>query len=200
MFDYDGVIMDSNHCPMEYYEMLSKEIGTRRFKDWQECRAILEANYRLSLAKLGVTEPERLEVANKLFWKNEKEMWANLNIFPNVKEMLIQLKELGYILAIVSNNHNSIMIPDLKKNNIFVFFDFVIDREKGVKPSTASIIHCLKLAGVNADQAVMIEDMDGGLIAAKNAGLKKAIGVSYGYQPLNVYTWPTSLYTHQKRF
>ncbi len=34
----------------------------------------------------------------------------------------------------------------------------------------------------SSEEAVMIDDMDGGIIAAKNANLKKAIGVSYGFQ------------------
>jgi HAD superfamily hydrolase (TIGR01509 family) len=181
MFDYDGVIMDSNHCPMIFYDLLSKKIGTRKFKDWQECRAILEANYKKSLKRLGVISPKQLAAAQKIFQENH-DLWKDLNLFPNVKKMLTKLKSEGYQLAIVSNNHNEIMIPDLKKHKVFDFFDHVIDQKEGLKPSPNSLLYCLKITNTYPDQAVMIEDMDGGLIAAKEIKLKKAIGVSYGYQ------------------
>ena len=181
MFDYDGVIMNSNHCPMIFYEKLAQRLGTKKFASWEECRAILEANFELSLKRLGVLDKKKLNIATKLYHEHA-ELWKNLALFPNIKEILIQLKNMDYKLAIVSNNHNDIMIPDLKKNNVFDLFDHVIDNSIGYKPEITQIIHCLKLTGTNPDEAVLIDDMDGGIIAAKNAKLKKAIGVSYGYQ------------------
>jgi len=181
MFDYDGVLMDSNHCPMEYYALLSKTIGTREFRTWNECREVLEANYRDSLKKLGVTEPERMRIAHELF-NNNMDMWKDLELFPKIKQVLTKLKQQGYKLAIISNNHNDIIMPDLKKHNIHDLFDHIIDSSIGLKPDTTQLIHCLKITNIYPDQAVMFDDMDGGIIAAKKAKLKKAIGVSYGYQ------------------
>ncbi len=181
MFDYDGVIMNSNHCPMIYYDILAKHIGTKKFKSWQECRAILEANYYDSLRRLDVVEQERLDHAHELFQKHCK-LWKDLNIFPKIKDVLLTLKKDGYILAIVSNNTDDIIIPDLKKNKVLHFFDYIVDAKKGVKPNPDSLLYCLKLANVSPEQAVIVDDMDGGLMAAKKIKLKKAIGVSYGYQ------------------
>jgi HAD superfamily hydrolase (TIGR01509 family) len=181
MFDYDGVIMDSNHCPMVFYEMLAERLGTRKFESWDNCRRMLEANYKDTLRGLGVTKENDLAIANNLF-KETFGLWKNLELFPGIKETLITLKQQGYTLAIVSNNHNEVMIPDLKKHKIHDFFDHILDRSIGAKPDPVGLLECLKLTSTYADQAVMIEDMDGGLIAAKKIKLKKAIGVSYGYQ------------------
>lgn len=181
MFDYDGVLIDSTHLPRIYYNELATLLGTRKFETHDECREFLEANVKDSLKRLGVVTPEHMKIAMDLFHKNDKK-WKNLTLFPGVKEMLLVLKERGYTLAIVSNNHAETIRHDLKKNNVLGFFDHVIDKEYGYKPAPNQILHCLKITETRPEQAVMIDDMDGGIIAGRNAKLKKVIGVSYGYQ------------------
>lgn len=181
MFDYDGVLINSNHLPKIYYDELAEILGTRRFQSVEECREFLEADVHLSLQRLGVTTPEQMKIAMELFRKHD-DRWKNLELFPQVKEMLEVLKQQGYTLAIVSNNHQETIVHDLKKNNVFHYFDHVLDITHGRKPEITQIVKCLKLTGALPEEAVLIDDMDGGLIAAKKAKLKKAIGVSYGFQ------------------
>ena len=181
MFDYDGVLMDSNHLPKLYYDDLAKVLGTKRFTSVEETREYLEVSVHDTLQKLGVDTPEKKEIAMKLF-RSYDDKWKNLNLFPHVREMLKALKEHGYILAIVSNNLFEVIEHDLKKNDVHHYFDHIIDIKFGRKPETDQIIHCLKITGTLPEEAVMVDDMDGGIIAAKNAKLKKAIGVRYGYQ------------------
>ncbi|MEK6867210.1 MAG: HAD-IA family hydrolase [Nanoarchaeota archaeon] len=181
MFDYDGVLIDSNSLPKLFYDDLTAMFGTRKFESVEELREILEVNVHDSLRRIGLTTDEQIEAAMKLFGKHD-ERWKNLNLFPAVKEMLHELKMRGYLLAIVSNNREETIRYDLKRNSVLHYFDHIIDTKFGRKPEADQIIHCLKLANVHAEEAVMIDDMDGGIIAAKKAKLKKAIGVSYGYQ------------------
>ncbi len=181
MFDYDGVLMDSNHLPKLFYDDLAKILGTKRFTSVEETREYLEVSVHDTLKKLGVDTPEKTAIAMKLF-RSYDDRWKNLNLFPHVKEMLKALKEQGYTLAIVSNNLSEVIEYDLKRNDVHHYFDHIIDIKVGRKPETDQIIHCLKITGTLPEEAVMIDDMDGGIIAAKNAKLKKAIGVSYGYQ------------------
>lgn len=181
MFDYDGVLINSNHLPKVYYDELAALLGTRRFQSVEECREYLEADVHTSLRRLGVTTPEQMKIAMELFRKHD-DRWKNLELFPNVRELLQELKQKGYILAIVSNNHQETIVHDLKKNNVLDYFDHVLDITHGRKPEIAQIVQCLKLTNALPEEAVLIDDMDGGLIAAKKAKLKKAIGVSYGFQ------------------
>ena len=181
MFDYDGVLIDSTHLPKQFYDKLSVLLGTRKFKSKEELREFLEADVLLSLARLGVNTEEQHAIAMNLFKKQDKN-WKNLSLFPHVKGMLKTLKMKGYILAIVSNNNKETIEYDLKRNKVFDYFDHIIDHTHGRKPAPDQIIHCLKITQTYPEHAVMIDDMDGGIIAAKKAKLKKAIGVSYGYQ------------------
>ncbi len=183
MFDYDGVLIDSTHLPLQYYTLLAEKIGTRRFSTWDECREILEANVLLSLKKLGVTTPEKLKIALDLYNKSDH-LWKNLKLFPKIKEVLGELKQRGYMLAIVSNNNEETIRHDLEQNNAVHYFDCIIDKKFGYKPETDQIVHCLKVTNTLPEEAVLIDDMDGGIIAAKNAKLKKAIAVSYGFHPM----------------
>lgn len=183
MFDYDGVLIDSTHLPLQYYTLLAEKIGTRRFATWDECREILEANVLLSLKRLGVTTPEQLKIALDLYHQTDY-LWKNLKLFPRIKEVLGELKQRGYRLAIVSNNDEETIRHDLELNNVVHYFDCIIDKKFGYKPETDQIVHCLKVMKMQPEEAVLIDDMDGGIIAAKNAKLKKAIAVSYGFHPM----------------
>lgn len=181
MFDYDGVLIDSTHLPKQFYNKLSVLLGTKKFESKEELREFLEADVFLSLQRLGVKTEQEHKIAIKLF-KEQEPYWKNLSLFPHVKGMLKTLKMKGYTIAIVSNNHKETIEYDLKRNKVFDYFDHVIDFKHGRKPAPDQIFHCLKITETYPEQAVMIDDMDGGIIAAKKAKLKKAIGVSYGYQ------------------
>lgn len=181
MFDYDGVLADSTHLPKLFYDELAKLIGSKRFETVDECREYMEVDFQTTLKRLGIVNPEHVKIAEQLF-RSMDVHWKNLDLFPSVKEMLAELKTKGYIVAIVSNNKEESIAYDLKRHGIMQYFDYIIDKKYGYKPAVDQILHCLKIAGVKPEEAVMIDDMDGGIIAAKNAKLKKAIGVSYGYQ------------------
>ncbi len=181
MFDYDGVLADSVHLPKLFYDELAKLIGSKRFETIDECREYMEVDFQITLKRLGIVNPEHVKVAEQLF-RSIDGYWKNLELFPAVKEMLAELKNKGYIVAIVSNNKEESIVYDLKRHGIMQYFDYVIDKKYGYKPAVDQILHCLKITGVKPEEAVMIDDMDAGIIAAKNAKLKKAIGVSYGYQ------------------
>lgn len=181
MFDYDGVLIDSNHLPKLFYDELAEALGTKRFNTQAEMKEFLEVSVHLSLQRLGVTTEEQLAIAMKLFHKHD-ELWRNLELFPGVKEMLVGLKQKGYVLAVISNNSEDTIRHDLKRHDVLQYFDHIIDNKYGYKPAPDQILHCLKLTNVKPEEAVMVDDMDGGIIAAKEAKLKKAIAVSYGYQ------------------
>jgi HAD superfamily hydrolase (TIGR01509 family) len=181
MFDYDGVLINSNHLPLLYYEKLAQEIGSKKFDTWDECREYLEVDFKITLKRLGIVNPEHVKKAKALF-KSMDGLWKNLDLFPAVHELLITLKQQGYIVAIVSNNNEESIVYDLKRHNVIDYFDYIIDKKYGYKPAINQILHCLHIAGVKPEEAVMVDDMDGGITAAKNAKLKKAIGVSYGFQ------------------
>jgi phosphoglycolate phosphatase len=141
----------------------------------------LEVDFKITLTRLGIVNPEHVKKAKALF-KSMDGLWRNLDLFPAVHELLIALKQQGYIVAIVSNNNEESIVYDLTRHNVMHYFDYIIDKKYGYKPAINQILHCLHIAGVKPEEAVMVDDMDGGITAAKNAKLKKAIGVSYGFQ------------------
>lgn len=183
MFDYDGVLINSNHLPKLYFDELSANLGTKKFKSVEECKEYLETDAMHSLRRLGVTAPEQIEIAINLL-RRQDNLWKNLELFHGVKEMLKELKQRGYILAIISNNHKDTITHDLKKNNVLQYFEHIFDITTGKKPDTEQIIQCLNVTNTLPEEAVLVDDMDGGIIAAKKAKLKKVIGVSYGFQPV----------------
>ena len=81
MFDYDGVLINSNHLPLLYYEKLAQEIGSKKFDTWDECREYLEVDFKITLTRLGIVNPEHVKKAKALF-KSMDGLWRNLDLFP----------------------------------------------------------------------------------------------------------------------
>lgn len=71
-----------------------------------------------------------------------------LEVYPQVKETLQQLKKEGYQIGIVSNKTKNLIQADLKQGQIDTYFDVVygVDQCSKPKPSPAGLIEaCLAL-------------------------------------------------------
>lgn len=102
--------------------------------------------------------------------------------YDDIEDMLTQLKSNGIKLAVASNKpHNfSVSIVEHFFGNTF---DTILGNapERPKKPSPEIIYDIMKIAGVSADETIMVGDSDVDIITAKNAGIK-SIGCVWGYR------------------
>ncbi|MDI9644190.1 MAG: HAD family hydrolase [Candidatus Verstraetearchaeota archaeon] len=107
--------------------------------------------------------------------------YLNPSLFPGTKKLLLDLKNAGISVAIVTTRSSKEASHVLKKCSIDSYFDFVVSRDlvKRGKPFPDPVLFALEKMGIGPDQAVMIGDMPTDIEAGRAAGTK-TIGLAIG--------------------
>jgi phosphoglycolate phosphatase len=103
-------------------------------------------------------------------------------LYPQVREVLTQLKAQGVKLAVVTNKEMRYTRTVLEAHQLCELFDAVIggDSFPAKKPDPAGVNHCLRLFGVDPDDALFVGDSSIDAATARNAGVKVWL-LTYGY-------------------
>lgn len=181
IFDFDGVL-----CPLNYqllfevYQYIVQEMHLR--PDWgktfEEFKAWFSPQYVHNLERMGAPQPEKIREAERLFREFLSDQGYNL--FPELHQILPRLSRI-FTLAIVTNGPE--LRAKLQLKELSGLFGAVIGRESlagKVKPDPYGVLLCLERFHVSADEAVIIGDDPGDILAGKKAGLAYTIGVSWG--------------------
>ena len=172
LFDMDGVIIDS----MPYH-----------FISWFE--TLKEYNITISPFDIYEKEGEKCEVCVKRFFKRDKikcdakiiaevlklrdklyKKYFKVHLFSNIEQILIKLKNKGFLLAIVTGSTRQkvvSMLPKkiLSKFNVIVSADMI---KKG-KPYPDSYLTAAKKLRVKPKECIVVENAPYGIKAAKSA-------------------------------
>lgn len=111
---------------------------------------------------------------------------AAIRIFPHVEETLRELKRKGYRLGIVTTKFTVSALPSLTHFGIVDLFDVIIGLEhvKRHKPDPEPVLKAL--AALPHQDAVMVGDTEGDLLAGRAAGiLVCAVGWSHRREALH---------------
>ncbi|MFH1850262.1 MAG: HAD-IA family hydrolase [archaeon] len=180
IFDYDGVLADTRALILKIYNEIGTAMGVEDFRR-AEHLDMFETDYRKTLAKAGITDPGDIETTRRLYQENLRKYNHLTKPIPNIDKVLSRLS-MSFRLGIVSNNIKSEIESKLGAFGILGYFDVVIGDEYGsLKPDPTQLLKCLDMLGETKENAFFIGDMDGDIHAAKNAGLKGSIAVTYGY-------------------
>lgn len=112
----------------------------------------------------------------------EKTKFERIRLYPGIEEVLKELKELGFKLAVVTDAENGKAISRLRKFNLEHYFDAIVsaDMSGKRKPEPDSILLALKKLGVRVEEAVLIGDsIRRDITAGKRIGMV-TIFASYG--------------------
>ncbi len=208
LFDYDGVIADSLPSVHTTYKQLSKmfhfSYPHRHSKD------IHESNWRIFLGTLGLKDKETVEALELEFHKLQKQMQEEVGLCRGIAKVIQELRRQGYALAICSGNYKDIINDRLKKKGIRKYFKAVLDyrdAEYRTKPDPILLDKAMKLLHAKPENTIYIGDMDGDILAARNANLYKVIAVTWGFHSQKrlkgadaVVHTPKDLITAIKRF
>ena len=184
IFDYDGVLIDTFPLTCEIYDKYLDKFNIDKSLSPDDYRNLFESDWRRNLAKLGIRSEEDIQKCVVIYKKMLSEDLSKVRLFPGIKDALLKLKQNNYKIAIVSNNVNAVMKPQLDRFNITHFFDEIVDASYSLKPDPAGIFKLLTQYNLKPEEAVLIGDMIADIDAAKNAKLKKAIAVTWGYHLL----------------
>jgi beta-phosphoglucomutase len=182
IFDLDGVIVDTAHYHFVAWQRLAKEIGVSfSLEDNERLKGVSRMrSLEIILEIGGVTLPkEKMEelalLKNKWFLEYVSAIKPE-EIFPGVKELIIEMKKQGYKIALGSSSKNAELVLELLK--IKQLFDAIADGNMITKskPNPEIFLLAASKLRVSPSECVVFEDAEAGVEAALAAGMK-CVGV-----------------------
>lgn len=172
--DFDGTLVESlPYLKTAYYDFLhvygisgsESEFELLNGPTLYEVVSYLKNKYQIRTEKQELYD----KYTQRLFFLYSQEMQP----LPDIRETLVEVKIKGWKITLVTSNRSEWVDPFLKRNNLSFFFDhkvFCKEGESG-KPSPAVYLRALNETGIQAQDAMAIEDAASGVQAALSAGI-----------------------------
>ncbi|WP_408011568.1 HAD family hydrolase [Pseudalkalibacillus sp. A8] len=179
VFDFDGLILDTESCEYDVLQKIYKEHGAELpLEVWGECigthsnyfdaHEYLEKQIGKKLDRNTIKQ-QRLDIFQELI-KDKGPM-------PGVIEYLEAAEHLELKIGLASSSSYKWVSKHLKNLGIFDYFECIktSDDVEIVKPDPTLFLKAVKCLGVKPEEAVAFEDSANGAKAAKKAGLHTVI-------------------------
>ncbi len=177
IFDFDGLILDTEGCDFQTWETLYREHGfDLPYERYQGSVGAIAgrgsfdpyADFEEHLgrkADWSVLETRRLERTMSLI--------VSQPLMPGVEEYLAAAKSLGLKIGLASSSEHAWVDTHLKRLNVHAYFQTIKCREDVAESKPAPDLYLAAIAAlqVSPKRAIALEDSIYGLTAAKQAGL-----------------------------
>jgi HAD superfamily hydrolase (TIGR01509 family) len=177
IFDLDGVLADSEPWWSKIDAELLAEYGVTYRGEYHQ--NVVGVSYRVAVefyrkafglsAATDEMMSRRGEIATKFF--------ANrVGLFPNVKEVLEELRQMKLHLAVATSSVSASARPFLDRRQLTGFFEVIVTGEEVEhgKPAPDIYLCAVEQLGIPADACLVIEDALPGIAAAKAARMRVA--------------------------
>ena len=175
IFDLDGVLADSEPWWKEIDAKLLAEYGITYRGEYHQ--NVLGVSYRVAIEfykeAFGLLVPtdeimrRRGEIATEFF--------ANrIGLFPNVKEMLEELRQMKLHLAVATSSVSTSARPFLDRHQLTRFFEIIVtgDEVQRGKPAPDIYQRAADKLQVSPDKCLVVEDALPGVAAARAAKMR----------------------------
>lgn len=183
IFDFDGTLADTQRNVVGAMQDVMRELHMP-MQDYATCASTIGLPLRKCYAKMfpEMTAEQLEECAQhhyKFFAENLKTMPPAP--FPHVRETLTELRSRGITIAIASSRANFSLMNLLRSIKLEGFFTCIIGADDIVhsKPDAEPVLKVLERTGYQAEDTLVVGDMDVDILMGKNAGAR-ACGVTYG--------------------
>ena len=188
IFDLDGTLSDtqpllhtmvyrslvSAGVEIESPQAVTKLIKTSGSTVFEDSRALIPCEF------FDKVDPDKYGVD---FWNNYDDLFMeSINrVYDGIPETLVELKNRGYTLAVLSNKKDEYVRPIIS-TAFEGLFSFVLGRsaECPKKPAPDGILFICKETGIAPENTCMIGDLATDYLASKNAGCGHIIA-NWGY-------------------
>ncbi len=199
IFDLDGTLIDSVPDLALSVNHTLKSLGMDTFSEDIIRRWV--GNGATTLVKRALSGDVTIkdDINEVLFQKAldifldfySKHLTVCTKLYPNVKDVLISLKNKNYRLAIVTNKPFDFIEPILKTLELNSLFEDYIggDSLDVKKPDPIPLLYICEKLNVSVENSIMIGDSKNDILAAINAKMD-SIALSYGYnydEDINIY-------------
>ena len=192
LFDLGGTLIDTAPPP-EIIRRILRKYGIERPLDRIEAahrkaeESFLLEDYKLPYYgfwikwnKIILDELKIIENSEFLAKVLVDEWWdnADVRLYPNAREVLAKLKEMGLKVGIISNAFRKDIEEILARINLIDFFDVEvgIDSVGRPKPHREIFLYALEELGIKPSEALFVGDsLEKDYLGALNAGLKAVL-------------------------
>ncbi|MGB3262733.1 MAG: HAD-IA family hydrolase [Microcoleus sp.] len=181
IFDFDGTLADTIDILLSITNRLSAEFGFKpatkeevaqlsNLTSWQILRysGISIFKFPLLIRKL------RAELRSEI---------SDVQLFPGIKEVLLELKSLGFQLGIITSNSRENVLAALENNNLQDTFTFIYSGSTFGKHKV--INKWLRQEHINPEEVFYVGDEIRDIDAARKTGIK-IIAVGWGFNSQEV--------------
>lgn len=169
IFDLDGTLIDSRALVYASFEHSMKVLAARHEISEEEKDAFFGPPLKVSYAKYFDTE-EEIEQAVKeyrRFYTQHHDEYVT--VFEGVHEVLTELQQQGYPMAVVSNKMKDTLQMALDRLQLRGYFSSVIggDEVEKAKPDPQGLLKACEQLGMGHDDLIYVGDSDADIMAAK---------------------------------
>jgi phosphoglycolate phosphatase len=175
VFDFDGTLANSIALGLEVYNDLTGKFRSDPITI-EEFPLLRKYTYAAAMK----TKHIRLSIMPALIYqmrKNMKDRMDEVKPYEGIVDVLKELKNSGYALAILTSNASDIVEQFLERN-AFPPFEFVW-AEKNIFGKDKAMRHIMKRKGIAKEDMVYVGDEPRDVVACKKVGIR-VVGVSWG--------------------
>ena len=176
IFDFDGTLADTIDILLNITNRLSAEFGFKSATKEELAQLSNLTSWQI-LKYSGISIFKLPLLIRKLKAELRSEI-PNIQLFPGIKEVLLELKKLGFQLGIITSNSRENVLASLEINGLQGTFTFIYSGSTFGKHKV--INRWLKREHRNAEEVVYVGDEIRDIDAAKKTRIK-VIAVSWGF-------------------
>ncbi len=183
VFDFDGTLGDTRANIVLTMTQTLRRLGYRAASE-AEIASTIGLPLEDGFAKLipGLSREDILTCAatyRTLFDENRKSLVPSL--FPEVKETLARLKELGLTMTVASSRLSKSLLEFLHDMGVETYFSYVLgaDNVTRAKPHPEPVLKTLEALGFAPEETLVVGDMPVDILMGRNAGAATC-AVTYG--------------------
>ena len=176
IFDFDGTLADTIDILLSITNRLSAEFGFKSATK-EELAQLSNLNSWQILQYSGISIFKFPLLIRRLKGELHSEI-PHIQLFPGIKEVLLELKKRGFQLGIITSNSRENVLASLAKNGLQDTFTFIYSGSTFGKHKV--INKWLRIENINPQKVVYVGDEVRDIDAAKKTGIK-VIAVGWGF-------------------
>lgn len=176
IFDFDGTLADTIDILLSITNRLSAEFGFKSATK-EELAQLSNLNSWQILQYSGISIFKFPLLIRRLKAELHSEL-PNIQLFPGIKEVLLELKKRGFQLGIITSNSRENVLGTLEKNGLQDTFTFIYSGSTFGKHKV--INKWLRRENIHTEKVVYVGDEVRDIDAAKKTGIK-VIAVGWGF-------------------
>lgn len=175
LFDFDGTLMNTNDLIMDSWRHIYRVLEDKDIDEAEIIRTFGEPLIR-TMEKAFPHIP--VEECVDIYRSYHRDSFGDrISLFPGIKEMLGELKDLGYKMAVVTSRAAFTTQQAMERYEIGEYFDVVVtcdDTDKH-KPDPEPVLIALAQLKSSPEESIMIGDSMYDILCAKNAGVQSVL-------------------------